>query len=156
MNTSNDHRLVSLMPIRAPESRKPSNAENSHIWVVGILDLSDQSGDARKFEHEQVYHEITGPEDGDALYVAVQEFFNIMRDTGLSGVLDAGEARIQRDSPLDFCNALTSHIHDDLPDVDAEDFQDDDFDAHPLAMLREFMVEHCPEFSGEPVNLSPM
>lgn len=43
--------------------------------------------------------------------------------------------------------ALTEEIHDELPDVAAEDFNDDDFDNHVLAPMREAFVTFS-NFSG--------
>lgn len=45
-------------------------------------------------------------------------------------------------TPADLCDYLTSRIHDEIPGYDdPKDFREDDFDNHPLADLREQLVE---------------
>ena len=80
---------------------------------------------------------------------AVKDFFGRMTETGLPGVLDTPEVRAHQKDPLAFCEALTETIIDQVPDNDDPDARDDDFDNHPLSLLREVMVDNCPEFSGE-------
>lgn len=80
---------------------------------------------------------------------AVKDFFGRMTETGLPGVLDTPEVRVHQKDPLAFCEALTETIIDEVPDNDDPDARDDDFDNHPLSLLREVMVDNCTEFSGE-------
>ncbi len=42
----------------------------------------------------------------------------------------------------DLADWLTGWIHDDLPDTDAEEFREDDFDNHALAGMREAFVTY--------------
>lgn len=45
-------------------------------------------------------------------------------------------------TPADLCDYMTSRIHDEIPSYDdPESFREDDFDNHPLAALREQLVE---------------
>lgn len=97
---------------------------------------------------DRTRHDVT-THDREAVEEAVKEFFDRMKDMQLPGVIDTGNLRAWHDNALDFTCRLTEEINDDLPDVDAENFRDDDFDNHPLAPLREAMVDNCPEFSGE-------
>lgn len=91
----------------------------------------------------------------DDVNAAVVDFFERMRDHHRPGVLDTASLRAYRDTPLAFCERLTEEINEDIPDGQDPDARDDDFDNHPLADLREAMVEASPEFSGEDASPSP-
>ena len=47
--------------------------------------------------------------------------------------------------PADFCSLIidmiTTEIHREMPDYDPQDFPEELFDAHPLAPLREALIE---------------
>ena len=91
----------------------------------------------------------------DDVNAAVVDFFERMRDHHRPGVLETASLRAYRDTPLAFCERLTEEINEDIPDGQDPDAREDDFDNHPLADLREAMVEASPEFSGEDASPSP-
>lgn len=103
---------------------------------------------------ERIRTDISIFEDDD-IGDAVKAFFERMREQGLPGVLDTGNLRAWHETDLDFTTRLTEEIADDLPDIDEDDFRDDDFENHPLAPLREAMVDNCPAFSGEEPSIEP-
>lgn len=148
---------ILLMPVAQVGGKvSPVNAEGSSTWFVANARPAEGSTTDRILEEATTYHDTSLCEPGYSLRTAVEDFFIRMRISGLSGVLDAGEIRHFGETPLDFCQALTEHIHDDLPDSDAEDFREDDFDNHPLAELREAMIDFCPEYHGHTCDfLSP-
>ena len=84
----------------------------------------------------------------DDMQIAVIDFFDRLRASGLSGVLDTPEVRVRQKDPLGFCHAMTEEIWDMIDSENDEDVRDDDFDNHPLSPLRECMVDASPEFGG--------
>lgn len=111
-------------------------------WRVSLASPTEGSLTDRDREDVETYPR-------DAVEEAVGDFFTRMKTQDLPGVLDTGNLRAHHVSTLDFTSRLTEEISDDLPDPEDEDARIDDFDNHPLAPLREAMVDKCPEYSGE-------
>ena len=130
------------MTSRGEDGKMAAITEGNPTIVVAIAVPRAGSNTERDLSDVQEYTD----EDIDN---AVKDFFGRMTDTGLPGVLDTPEVRAHRADPLSFCESLTETILDEVPVNDAPDARDDDFDNHPLSLLRETMVDNCPEFSGE-------
>ena len=145
-NTS--EKYVLLMPVGDIGGHAPGFVDGAESWAVSIARPAPGSTTQRIHSDIVVHRHEPTSRDGDALNAAVVDLFTRMREQGLPGVLDAADVRQFCETPLDFCCRLTEVISDDLPDIEAEDFCDDDFENHPFAALRETMVDACPEFSG--------
>ncbi|MFX4299839.1 hypothetical protein [Pseudosulfitobacter pseudonitzschiae] len=135
-------RYILLEYITADGEIANSVEQRSASWRVSEAEPLPESTTQRLRAGAKTY-------DREAVEDAVIDFFTRMRRSSMTGVLDTGNLRAWHENPLDFTCRLTEEINDDLPDIDDEDFRDDDFDNHPLAPLREAMVENCPEFSGD-------
>ena len=53
----------------------------------------------------------------------------------------------------ELCEALTCAIVDDIPSIEEEDARDDDFDNHPLCLIRDALVDVSPNFGGNAPDL---
>lgn len=91
----------------------------------------------------------------EALEEAAADCFKRMDDTGLAGHVDAADVRLVGTTPLDLTERMTTHIWDLIDaENEAEGLEErvDDFDYHPLAYLREAMVDACPAYNGLPAT----
>ena len=76
-----------------------------------------------------------------------------MRRHGLPGILDTPEYKGFRKTPHSFCVLLTEEISEGLLDNADGKSRDDIFKDHILSPLRQAMIDACPEFSGETLDV---
>lgn len=149
-------KYVFLMPVEAGNTHTPGDTASATAWLVSIAHPASGSIDARNHEALTVHGDTPTSRDGDAMTNAVVDFVRRMKETGLPGVLDAADIRLHDVEPINFCHRLTERIIDDIDNAPGGDVRDDDFENHPLAPLREAMVDACPEYSGmEPDVIAP-
>ena len=148
MQAKDDQEYMLLMPVSPADLKMPINVEGATCWLVARARPVAGSTTARELEGMTLFQDTPLCDEIIAMEMAVEDFFKRMRQHGLTGVLDAGEIRAYARTPLDFCDGVSNHISDAIPDIEDPDARDDDFDNHPLSPLREAMVDHCPEYSG--------
>lgn len=102
------------------------------------------------------------PEDGETVLVGTFSDLEVTAETLRHESLrhDAGilvrfdDLVVQSKDFLDFCEDLTTRIHQAMDEAGAPDdleARSDLFDAHPWAALREALVSSSPEYGGEDV-----
>lgn len=143
-----DPRHVLMMPIGTEDMEKPGDVNEAMSWIVSIAAPGAPGTQSRI--HVDLARHLDDPFIAEsALSSAVRDAFARMEATGLPLVLDAADVRIFADRPVDACCRMTEKILEGIDEGPAEDFRDDDFENHPLADLREAMVDACPEYSGQ-------
>ena len=77
-----------------------------------------------------------------------QEVARRMETSNLSIRLVCLEHVLESEDIDHLCMALTEVIVDDIPSIEEEDARVDDFDNHPLAPIRDALVDVSPNFGG--------
>lgn len=116
-----------------------TQTDTAHEWVVATARPAEGSLSARELSGERHFADATK---------AVRAFFALMK-TGMSGVIDTSNLREYEDSPLAFTETLTDKVSEACDEIDEEDERADDFDNTAFSELRDAMVDHCREYSGE-------
>lgn len=104
------------------------SAENAQMWTIYGLDTDGCS---------IALHDEADPVDAASALLRLVEALG-----GASVVYADADRFIPEGSFADLQNRLAEEIHDEIPGYDnIEDFREDDFDNHPLAPLREAIVD---------------